>query len=97
MSDTEGRRRLRDKPLATLAIDGGGLSAPRLGHFIAGKNPGPVVQYVWWASGPVWTGKENLAPNGNRSPVLPAHRKWLLRYPGCPMHRWKDNIKTDVT
>jgi len=73
--DPEERRRLRDKPLAILAIDGGELSAPRLGRFIPGKTPVPIVQHVWWASGPVWTGNGNLATTGNRSPVLPAHSK----------------------
>ena len=66
---TEGGRRLRDKPLATFTIDGSGLSAPRLVRFIPRKSPVPIVQHVWWASGPVWTGKEDLAPTGNRSPV----------------------------
>jgi len=27
---------------------------------------------AWWAPGPVWTGAENLAPNGIRSPDRPA-------------------------
>jgi hypothetical protein len=40
--DTEGRRRLRDKPLAILATDGGELSAPRLGRVIPGKTQYPL-------------------------------------------------------
>ena len=27
-----------------------------------GKDPVPIVQEAGWASGPVWTGAENLAP-----------------------------------
>ena len=29
-----------------------------------GKDPVPIVQEAGWASGPVWTGAENLAPLG---------------------------------
>jgi len=29
-----------------------------------GKDPVPIVQEAGWASGPVWTGAENLAPPG---------------------------------
>ena len=29
-----------------------------------GKDPVPIVQEAGWASGPVWTGAENLAPTG---------------------------------
>jgi len=41
-----------------------------------GKDPVPIV-------GPVWTGVENLAPTGIRSPDLPTHSQSLhqLRYP----------------
>ena len=28
------------------------------------ERPGPIVQEAGWASGPVWTGAENLAPPG---------------------------------
>jgi hypothetical protein len=33
-----------------------------------GKDPVPIVQQAGWALGPVWTGAENLAPTGIRSP-----------------------------
>jgi hypothetical protein len=33
-----------------------------------GKDPVPIVQEAGWVSGPVWTGAENLAPAGIRSP-----------------------------
>ena len=35
-----------------------------------GKNPVPIVQEAGWAQGPVWTGAENLAPTGIRSPAV---------------------------
>jgi len=33
-----------------------------------GKDPVPIVQEAVWAPGPVWTGAENLAHAGIRSP-----------------------------
>jgi hypothetical protein len=36
------------------------------------ENPVPIVQEAGWAPGPVWTGAENLAPTGIRSPDCPA-------------------------
>jgi len=49
-----------------------------------GKDPVPIVQEAGWATGPVWTGAENLAPNGFRSPDRPARSKSLYRlsHPG---------------
>ena len=40
----------------------GGWSAPRLGRFIPGKDPVPIVYQAGCAPGPVWTDAENLAP-----------------------------------
>ena len=45
---------------------GGQRHAPAA--FTAGKDPVPIVQEVGWTPGPVWTGEENLAPTGIRSP-----------------------------
>ena len=55
---------------------------PRL-HLTPGKDPVPIVQEAGWASGPVWTGVDNLASTGIRSPDRPARRQLLyrLRYP----------------
>ena len=52
-----------------------------------GKDLVPIVQEAGWASGPVWTGAENLAFIGIRSPDGPARRQSLyrLRYPA---HRY---------
>ena len=33
-------------------------------HLTPGKDPVPIVQEAGWATGPVWTGVENLAPPG---------------------------------
>jgi len=40
--------------------------------FTPGKEPAPIVQEAGWAPGPVWTGAENLAPTGIRTPDRPA-------------------------
>ena len=44
-----------------------------------GKDPVPIVQETGWAPGPVWTGAENLAPTGIRSPNRPARGQSLYR------------------
>ena len=52
-------------------------------HITPGKYPVPIVQENGCASGPVWSGTENLAPTGIRSPDRPARRQSLyrLRFP----------------
>ena len=62
----------------------GGWLTLCLGRFNPGNNPVPVVQEAGWAPGPIWTGAENLAPTGIRSPGHPARSESLyrLRYPG---------------
>ena len=50
---------------------GGGWSTPRPVRFTLGKDPVPNVQETGWAPGPVWTGAENLASTGIRSPDRP--------------------------
>ena len=71
---------------STSALDGGGCSTPRLGRFTPGKDPVRIVQEAGWAPGPVWTGVENLAPTGFRSPDRPARSESLYRlsYRGAP-------------
>jgi hypothetical protein len=51
--------------------------------FNSGKDPVPIAQEAGWAPGPVWTGAENLALTGIRSPDRPArnHSLYQLRYP----------------
>jgi hypothetical protein len=41
------------------------VNATRL--ITAGIDPVPIVQEAVWATGPVWTGAENLVPTGIRS------------------------------
>ena len=50
--------------------------------FTPGKDPVPNVQGAEWAPEPVWTGAENLAPTGIRTPDSPARSQSLnrLRY-----------------
>jgi hypothetical protein len=48
-----------------------------------GKDPVPTVQEAGWAPGPVWTGAENLASPGIRSPDRPACSQSLYRL-SCP-------------
>ena len=47
--------------------------------FTPGKDPVPIVQETGWTPGPVWTGAENLAPTGIRSPDRPARSQSLYR------------------
>jgi len=51
--------------------------------FTSGRDPVPIVQEAGWAPGPEWTGAENLASIGIRSPHRPARSQSLyrLRYP----------------
>jgi len=59
---------------------GGGWSTPSPGRFTPWKDPVPIV----WATGPVWTVTENLAPAGIRCPDRAARSESLYRlsYPG---------------
>ena len=62
----------------TTALEGGEWSASRPGRFFTpGKEPVPIVKEAGWAPGPVWTGAENLAPTGIRSPDRPARSQSL--------------------
>jgi hypothetical protein len=45
-------------------------STPRP-QFTPVKVPVPILQEAGWAPGPFWTGAENLAPTGIRSPDRP--------------------------
>jgi len=62
---------------------GGGVSVTPRPLFTPGKDPVPTVQEAGWAPGPVWTGAENLAPTGIRSPDRPARNQspYRLSYP----------------
>ena len=51
---------------------GWGVSVKPRPLFTPGKEQVPIVQEAGWAPGPVWTGAENLALTGIRSPDRPA-------------------------
>jgi len=73
---------------------GWGLSVTLRPLFTRGKEPVPILQEAGWAPRPVWTGAENLAPTGIRSPAHPARSQSLYRlsYPGpqakCRIRIW---------
>jgi hypothetical protein len=60
-----------------------GLSVTPRPLFTPGNDPVPIVQEVGWAPGLVWTGAENFASTGIRSPDRPARSQSLywLSYP----------------
>ena len=62
---------------------GWGVSVTPRPLFTPGKDLVHIVQEAGWVPGPVWTGAENLAPTGIRSPDRPARSQSLyrLRYP----------------
>ena len=62
-------------PFMTTALEG--VSVTPRPIFTPGKDPVPIVQEAGWAPGPVWTGAENLAPTGIRSPNLPTRSQSL--------------------
>ena len=55
-----------------LGICWDGWSTPCLDGFTPWKDSVPIVQEAGSTPGPVWTGSENLAPTGIRSPDRPA-------------------------
>ena len=61
------------------ALDGVGGQRQAPATFSPGKDPVPIVLEGGWAPGPVWTGAENLAPTGIRSPDRPARSESLYR------------------
>ena len=69
--DPEGEQMFSCTLPSTSAIGGVGCSKPRLGRFTPGNDPVPIVQEAGWASGPVWTGAENLSPTGIPGPSSP--------------------------
>jgi len=66
--------------------------------FTPGKDPVPIVQEAGWAPGAVWTGAENLAPTGIRSPYRPARSQSLYRlsYPAHIQTRRAYDIKHNI-
>ena len=80
---------------------GWGVSITPRPLFTPGIDPVPIVQENGWAPGPVWTGAENLAPTGIRSPDRPARSQF---YSNCNtrLQSWRGNTqnglcKSDIT
>ena len=66
-------------------------SASRPGRsYTPGKDTVPILHETEWAARPVWTGVENLASTGIRSPDRPARSQSLYRlsYPAHHYIRW---------
>ena len=64
----------------TSALDGVGGQRHTPAPLPPGEDPVPVVQEAGWTSGPVvWTGAENLASTGIRSPDRPVACFYLSR------------------
>jgi len=63
----------------TSVLDGVGGQRHAPADFTPGKYTVPIVQEGGWASGPVWTGAENLAPTRIRSPDRPARSDYAIR------------------
>jgi hypothetical protein len=65
-----------------LTAKSGGWSTPSPGHFTYGNDSVPILYEDWMAPGPVWTGAENLAPTGIRSPdvqpVASRYTDWAI-------------------
>jgi len=81
-----------NRGIALLFLDHGtrrgwGVSATPRPLLTPGKDPVHIVQEAGWAPRPVWTGAENLASTGIRSPDRPARSQSLYRlnYPGPPL------------
>ena len=68
----EGEQTYSSTLPSTSSLDGDGWSTPRPGRFTPEKAPLPIVYEAGGAPGPVWTGAENLALTGIRSPDSPA-------------------------
>jgi hypothetical protein len=71
---------------------GGQRYAPTV--FTPGKDPVLITQEAGWVPEPVWTGAENLAPIGIRSPDRPARSEPLYRllYPDPTNKLWVQEI-----
>jgi hypothetical protein len=63
----------------TTALEGGEGQPHAVLLVTPGKDPVPIVQEAGWDPGPVWTGAENLALTGIRSPDRPARSQTLYR------------------
>jgi hypothetical protein len=64
-----GEQRYSSTLFLTSALEGGGgVSVTPRPHLTPRKEPVPILQEAGWASGPVWTGAENLTPHRDSIP-----------------------------
>jgi len=87
----EGRKGVEVQLCCFFNVDArwGGWSTTLSGRFTpTEREPVTLVQETGSAPGPVWTGEENFAPTGIRSPNRPARRESLyrLRHPGLAIY-----------
>jgi hypothetical protein len=82
----------------TTALEGGEGQRHAPAAFYPGKDPVPIVQEAVWDPGPVWTGAENLAPAGIRSPDRPTRSQSLYRLCYRAHNNWRNRklIKPDI-
>ena len=86
-------------PSMTMALEGGEGSASHPSRSLPlGKDPALILQEAGWATGPVWTGAENLAPQPGFDPrtvqavvscytdyaTWPTRKVVALIFPICP-------------
>jgi hypothetical protein len=83
---TERRQWYSSNPVTTSTLKGDGWSAPHADRFTPGKDPISMVKEAGFASGPVWTGTENLAFTGIRSSDGPVRCEplYCVHHPGRP-------------
>ena len=86
----EGEQMYSSTLPSTSTLDGVGDQRHAQATLPPGKDPVPIVQEAGWAPGPVWTGVENLATTGIRSPDRPSRSESLYRlsYPGPRLPRY---------
>ena len=73
------KRRYSSTLSLTSALDGVVVNAMLRQIYPRKRQPAPIVEEAGWAQGPVWTGAENLALTGIRSPDRPARSESLYR------------------
>jgi len=82
LAGPEGGQRCNYTLYLTLVLGGSGCSTPRLRSFSPWNDLVPILYEAGWTSGPVWTGVENLGPNGIRSqivqPIANPYTDWAI-------------------
>ena len=86
----QGEQRYSSTLSLTSALDGVGANATPRPLYPRERDPLPILQEAGQVPGPVWTGAENLAPTGVRSPDRPARSEsqFRRRYPGPFTEYW---------